>query len=433
MLLMLSLACPLYAQQTPPPPPPQQEEVEQPQTAETVTEQEAVAGDDDAQLVAQQAPVQAAQPQSEQRRADPGRESFPNLNLYLPEGEFDLRARKLIRNVLFESQLSYNFVDGDVSTFLRYKYYARDFTYKIGVFDEIEFESIDSRSGDFDRVRGGLLQFEYPANYNQRYFLLTQVDGLTFGDASRPENNRNNVYTKIGYQQGTPFDERLNAIVGESRGRIAPVLTAYRDIGPQKLGLALALTQALSGIGGDYQYTKIEGETLKRWDLTTNSFVITRLHAGSFLQKEESDVPPPDDSDIDPDVYRYAIPRYELFRLGGRDAMKGVDNSHARGTDEVHLTNEFFFPVFRHRDYRWLGARWSNLYAIGYTGVGSVGFGSEAFTELDDYVVDAGTGFEATFAVRNFEVFMSAVYAHTVTAPPEIEGGELRFAVRTSR
>ena len=81
------------------------------------------------------------------------RENLPNLNIYLPDGEFDIRIRKLIKNVLLESQINYKFVNGDISTFLRYKYYARSFTYKIGVFDTLSFASVQSGSGDFDRIR----------------------------------------------------------------------------------------------------------------------------------------------------------------------------------------------------------------------------------------------------------------------------------------
>src|SRR5690242_19618694 len=86
------------------------------------------------------------------------RESLPNVNVYLPEGQASVRLRKLIRNVLFESQIDYEFVNGDISTFLRYKYYARNYTYRIGVFDSIEFPDLGSSSNDaFERVRGGLL------------------------------------------------------------------------------------------------------------------------------------------------------------------------------------------------------------------------------------------------------------------------------------
>src|SRR5437660_324506 len=67
------------------------------------------------------------------------RDAFPSVNVYLPEGQASIRLRKLIKNVLFESQIDYRFVNGDISTFLRYKYYAQNFTYKIGVFDSIGF------------------------------------------------------------------------------------------------------------------------------------------------------------------------------------------------------------------------------------------------------------------------------------------------------
>jgi len=358
------------------------------------------------------------------------RDVFPNLNLYLPEGEANLQVRKLIKNVLFESQIQYNFVDGDVSTFLRYKYYARDFTYKIGVFDEISFASVDADVAQFDRVRGGLLQFEIPRDYNNRYFLLFQVDGLSFGDAKRPDNNQANVYTKFGYQYGTPFDERLNKIVGESRGRNAPLLTAYRDIGPQKHGIAFGLTYALpEAVGGDYDYLKVQIEGLKRFDVRETHFVITRMHIGSMLSKGEVDVFDPER----PDYERFTVPRYELFKLGGRDALKGVRDNRSRGTDEIHLTNEYFVPVFRNQERRFLRATFTNLFGVAYLGTGNVGLDSKVFTEVGDYVVDAGLGFESSLQIRHYDILLSALYARTLHAPPELEGGEIRFSVRTSR
>src|SRR5438067_1511531 len=170
------------------------------------------------------------------------RDSLPNI--YLADGRASIRLRKLIKNVLFESQIDYKFVTGDISTFLRYKYYAHDFTYKVGVFDTISFGAIGSHTDEFERVRGGLLLFEVPRDYNHRFFTLLQDDRLTFGDVTRVDNRRNNIYTKLGYQYGTEFDEQLNAIVGEFRGRQIPVLTVFRDIGPQKLSLAVALTES---------------------------------------------------------------------------------------------------------------------------------------------------------------------------------------------
>src|SRR5882724_633035 len=91
------------------------------------------------------------------------RDSLPYVNVYLPEGQASIRLRKLIRNVLFESQIDYRFVNGDISTYLRYKYYARSFTYKLSVFDTIEFgDIIQSSSEDFQRVRGGVLLLTFP-------------------------------------------------------------------------------------------------------------------------------------------------------------------------------------------------------------------------------------------------------------------------------
>ena len=354
------------------------------------------------------------------------RNEFPNLNIYLPEGEFDIRIRQLIKNVLFEGQVNYEFADGDVSTFLRYKYYARNFTYRIGVFDTIEFAGVDEQQLDFDRVRGGLLLFEFPVNYNRRYFGTIQVDNLSFGDTTRADNNKANIYTKLGYQFGTPFDERLNSIVAESRARIAPLLTAYREIGPQKLGVAVALTQSFDSMGGDFAYTKLEAEGLKRFDFGNVSFLVSRLHLGSFVQKNEVAFEG-EGEDERPEFERYSVPRYEFFKLGGRDAMKGIDDQSSRVSDEIHLTNEFFYPIFRNRDYRFLGANFTNFFVIGYTGVGAGGY------DDIDFAADAGAGFETSFFVRDYEVFLNAVYAQTLSAPAAWEGDEIRVSARTSR
>src|SRR5437588_11330382 len=192
------------------------------------------------------------------------RDSLPNI--YLADGRASIRLRKLIKNVLFESQIDYKFVTDDISTFLRYKYHAHDFTYKVGGFDTISFGAIGSHTDEFERVRGGLLLFEVPRDYNHRFFALLQDDRLTFGDITRVDNRKNNIYTKLGYQYGTEFDEHMNAIIGVSRGRIVPVLTAFRDIGPQKTSFAVALTESTSIATGDYRYTKLQGEALRRWD-----------------------------------------------------------------------------------------------------------------------------------------------------------------------
>jgi len=357
-------------------------------------------------------------------------DAFPNVNVYLPEGQASIRLRKLIKNVLFESQIDYRFVNGDISTFLRYKYYARSFTYKLSVFDSIGFPDIGSKSTqEFQRTRGGLLLAEFPRDYNRRYFWLLQDDRLTFGDVTNVDNRKNNIYTKLGWQYGTEFDERLNAIVGESRGRIIPVLTAFRDIGPQKFSVAAAITESARISTGDYRYTKLEAEALRRFDLTSTSFFVTRAHAGSFLTKSKVA-----GADALPPTEQYTIPNYELFQLGGREALKSIGSSDAAtGIDEFHVTNEYFVPIYRNRDYRTWALHWNTMYGIGY-----LGFGQAAFTITDafkpaDYVVDAGLGTEATLRVRDYDVLFSVVYAHTVHSPDTLRGGKWRFSIRTVR
>ncbi len=358
------------------------------------------------------------------------RDAFPYVNVYLPEGQASIRLRKLIKNVLFESQIDYRFINGDISTFLRYKYYAHNFTYKIAVFDSIGFPDIGRGSTqDFTRVRGGLLLTELPRDYNHRYFWLVQDDRLTFGDVTKVDNRKNNIYTKLGWQYGTAFDERLNAIVGESRGRIVPVLTAFRDIGPQKFSVAAAVTESARVSTGDYKYTKLEAEALRRFDVTSTSFVVTRAHAGTFLAKSKVA-----DADVRPPIEQYTIPAYELFALGGREALKSISSKdEATGTDEFHVTNEYFVPIFRNRDYRLWGLHWNTMYGIGYVGFGQAAYRlSDAFKPRD-YVVDAGLGTETSLRVRDYDVLLSVVYAHTLHGPDALRGSKVRFSIRTIR
>ena len=377
------------------------------------------------------------------------RDSFPSVNIYVPEGQASVRIRKLIKNVLFESQIDYKFVNGDISTFLRYKYYSRNYTYKLGVFDTIGFPDIGSRSTqEFERVRGGLLLTEFPRDYNHRYFVLLQDDRLTFGDVTRVDNRKNNIYTKFGYQFGTQFDERMNAIVGETRGRIVPVLTAFREIGPQKLSIAVALTESSKISTGDYKYTKFETEALRRWDISPTSFIVTRAHIGAFFTKTTirewcqtiagiqncgTGTPPPGAVDV-PSIERYSIPAYEMFTLGGREALKSVHaNDASAGTNELHLTNEYFVPVFRNRDYRTYAVHWNTLYGIGYLGAGNVGYSYSAPVKFRDYILDAGLGSEASITLRDYEVLLSVVGAHTLRGPAGIKGNKVLVSLRTSR
>ncbi|HXG59554.1 MAG TPA: hypothetical protein VNL91_11075 [Thermoanaerobaculia bacterium] len=431
--LALFVALAATAQTPPsPPPPPDPVPAPQPQTPPAEPPADEQAPPAEAEALPPPAVEEPPVPSILSRAAASSyerRDTFPNVNLYLPEGQASVRLRKLIRNVLFESQIDYRFVNGDISTFLRYKYYARTFTYRLGIFDQIGFPDVGSRSNvEFERVRGGLLLFEFPRNYNNRWFWLVQDDRLTFGDLTRVDNRKNNVYTKIGYQFGTQFDERMNAIVGESRGRITPVLTAFRDLGPQKFGFAAAVTQSAHVATGDYKYTKFQAEALKRFDVTATTFVVSRLHTGFFAGRDQVRGQEADAID------RYSIPRYEMFRLGGREALKGVTSgASASGTHELHTTAEYFAPVFRNRDYRTWLLHWNTLYGIGYVGAGAVGFELGDVAKSERAVVDAGIGAEASLTVRDFEVLFSVIYARTVKAPEEIDGGKVRFSIRTIR
>ncbi|HSL84525.1 MAG TPA: hypothetical protein VLF66_17260, partial [Thermoanaerobaculia bacterium] len=73
---------------------------------------------------------------------------IPELDVYFPEGELDIRINRLVKKVFAEGQVRYNFVDGDISAFLRYRYYGYARTYQLSVFDEIEFEDIEDFSND---------------------------------------------------------------------------------------------------------------------------------------------------------------------------------------------------------------------------------------------------------------------------------------------
>jgi len=357
------------------------------------------------------------------------RDALPNI--YLADGRASIRLRKLIKNVLFESQIDYKFVTGDISTFLRYKYYAQNFTYKIGVFDSISFGAIGSHQNEFERTRGGLLLLEFPRDYNHRYFTLLQDDRLTFGDVTRVDNRKNNIYTKLGYQYGTEFDETLNSIVGESRGRLVPVLTVFRELGPQKFSFAAALTQAGKVSTGDYKYTKLEAEGIRRWDVSSTSFVVTRAHVGTFVAKQFlcKDTP------AVPLVECYSIPGYEMFSLAGREALRSLSttNSVSDGTNEFHMTNEYFVPVFRNRDFRYRALHFNTAYAIAYAGFGNAAFAYQDVFKTRDFAVDAGLGTEMQLTVRDYDVLLSVLFAHTIRAPAERKSNKVQFTIHTVR
>src|SRR5581483_10556111 len=103
----------------------------------------------------------------------------------------------------------------------------------------------------------------------------------------------------------------------------------------------------------------------------------------------------------------------------------------ATGLSEFHITNEYFLPVFRNRDYTTFRLHWNTLYGIGYVGAGNVGYQLTDVGKFRNYVVDAGLGTEASLTVRDFDVLLSVLFAHTVRSIDGLKGNKVRFSIRT--
>lgn len=159
-------------------------------------------------------PEQAPPTDEEPRPKPPEERYLPRLDVYFPEGDLDLRVNRLVNKVFFEGQVKYNFVKGDISAFLRYRYYGYQRTAQFTVFDSIEFEDVEEFSSDFDRVRGTLLLMQWPHSFRQRTFLLAELDRISSNKEREVEIlrlGRTNTFLRFGYQLGTPEDARSNA------------------------------------------------------------------------------------------------------------------------------------------------------------------------------------------------------------------------------
>lgn len=376
------------------------------------------------------APAPVPEGEEEPKPKPPEQRFLPRLDVYFPEGDLDLRVNRLINKVFFEGQVKYNFVKGDISAFLRYRYYGFQRTTQFTVFDAIEFEDVEDFSSDFDRVRGTLLLLQWPHSYHQRTFFLAELDRISSnkeGVAEVLRLGRTNTFVRFGYQLGTPEDARSNAIVGETRARSERLFTAFREIGPGGFGFTGALTSGFDVGIGDFDYLKLETELLKRFDVTDRTFLVGRLHAGSFLRKglRDPDDLPEDFNELD----EMAIPLGEYFRLDGRENLKGLDE-RLRGTDEIHTTWEYFFPWFLGQDHEFLKLNWQNWYWILYGGVGNIGLNREIYTDFGEYVPDVGIGFESSFNLRKYRFFLSGIVAQALKG----DGGvEARVSVKSYR
>jgi len=375
-------------------------------------------------------PAPAPAPEEEPRPKPPDERFLPRLDVYFPEGDLDLRVNRLINKVFFEGQVKYNFIKGDISAFLRYRYYGYQRVTQFTVFDAIEFEDVEEFNSDFDRVRGTLLLLEWPHSFHQRTFLLAEIDRISTNKEDVVEIlrlGRTNTFLRFGYQLGTPEDARSNAIVGETRARSERLFTAFREIGPGGFGFTGAITSSFDIGIGDFDYLKLETEVLKRFDVSERTFVVGRLHVGSFPRKVKRD--PDELPQRFEDIDLYSIPRGEYFRLHGRENLKGLSEDR-NGTEEVHTTWEYFFPWFLGSNRNFLKLNWQNWYWILYGGFGNVGFERDIYADFGEYIPDVGVGFESSFNLRKYRFFLSGIVAQALKG----DGGvEARVSVKSYR
>lgn len=380
--------------------------------------------------------VQPAAPDQPATPPAPPKEGFlPRLDIFFPEGDLDLKVSRLINGTFFEGQVKYNFVKGDINAFLRYRYYGYKRITQFTVFDSVEFEDIEEFSSDFDRVRGVLLLLQWPHSYSYRTYAVMELDRISSNkkdlsfegeEEAFVREGTTNTFLRLGYQVGTPGDERSNAIVGESRARNRQLFTAFRDIGPAGAGFTGAVTYGFDAGIGDYSYLKAEFEALKRFDVTQRTFLVGRLRGGSFLYKEDADF---GGRRPTAEVDRYTVPRSEYFRLDGRERLLGLDESRP-GTEQLLTTWEYYFPWFLNSSRDFLRLEWQNWYWILYGGYGNTGFQREIYTDFDEYVPDVGLGFESSFKLRKYRFFLSGIMAQALKG----NGGvEARISVKSYR
>lgn len=434
-------APPPATQQEPPPPatgtPPPPGTAEEPEETTDAASEPAPEAAEEPSPSEQAPPSGVAAPTGEAQRPGPREGFLPRLDVYFPEGDLDLRVSRLINEVFFEGQVKYNFIDGDITAFLRYRYYGYNRTTQFTVFDAVEFESLDEFSSDFERVRGALLLFQWPHSYHHRTFLLTELDRIS---SNKPDlefqgipgtfvrEGKTNTFVRYAYQIGTPSDARSNAIAGETRARRERLFTAFREIGPGGAGFTGAITYGFPlGELSDFDYVKLEFEALKRFDLTPRTFLIGRLRGGSFPHYSDFEF----EGGREPvsELDGWTIPRGEYFKLDGRDNLRGLGDSDA-GTEQIINTWELFIPWFLDAQRDFLKLEWQNWYWVLYAGAGNAGNERNIYTNLTEYTPDVGVGFESSFRLRKYRFFLSGIVAQALK---ENGGVEAHLSVKSYR
>jgi len=347
---------------------------------------------------------------------------LPNVDLLFPEGALDLKISRLINKVLFEGQVRYAFVSGDITAFLRYRYYGYDRTTQVEVFDDIGFGRLQSLSTRFDRTRGANLFLEWPRSFSFRSFVLGEVDRISSNRQSfLSTNDRTDTFIRVGAQLGTPGDTRTQSIVGDSRAYFPSIFTAVKEIGPGQFGFTTALSYGFPL--GNFDYVRLETRALKRFDFTARTFLIGTLHTGSVLYSRVTNPNAFDPQD------RYSIPLADFFNIGGADNLKGLSNNLI-GTQELHTTWELFTPWFLGQHHNVLHLDWQSWYWILYAGAGTIGFTSRVYDDLSAYIPDVGFGFESSVQLWRYRFFLSSIVARPLKGSHHVEA---RLSVRTYR
>ena len=166
---------------------------------------------------------------------------------------------------------------------------------------------------------------------------------------------------------------------------------------------------------GDFEYSKLEVEGLKRFEMKGNRFLVGRLHFGRFFHEEIIRGGP----EV-PFLDRFSIPREEFFRLDGRDNLKGL-TSRLRGTKELHTTWELALPWFLDQDRKALGLRWKDWYWVLYGGYGTIGFDASIYSDPDSYIPDIGLGFETAIRLKDYQFFLSGIVAYAFEDGNDVE------------
>jgi len=358
---------------------------------------------------------------------------LPRVDFYFPENELDLRVSRLINKTFFEGQVKYDFIGGDITAFLRYRYYGYKRTTQFTVFDAIEFDDIDENvTDDFDRVRGTLFLFQWPHSYNSRTFGLVEIDRISTNKGERGSDffvrrDRTNPFIRLGYQLGTPDEGRSSAIAGETRARTERLFSAFRDIGPGGAGFTGAVAYSIDFGFGDFDYVKFEFEALKRFDASPRSFLIGRVRGGTFPHVGKTDpealLPNPEPIDF------FAVPNSETFSLDGRENLKGLGDRR-RGIEQLLTTWEYFFPWFLESHRSFLRLDFNNWYWVLYTGIGTIGLEREVYTDFDSYIPDVGIGFESSVRLQKYRFFLSGIVAQALKGNGGIEA---RISVKSYR